>query len=185
MIKPQTGNLLISPPSMTDDRFDQSVLLLTHHKNEHGSFALCVNKPTQFTISEIADELELNGLPHYPLYWGGPVTQSSIWMLHSPEWSGTNTKNINENWSLTSHDSMFYHIADGDAPKYFRFMHGFCSWAPEQLESELKGNPPWTPKSSWLVAEDPGAEWLLECPEETMWEHATELCSSQAVDSWL
>jgi putative transcriptional regulator len=184
MIKPRTGNLLIAPPKMTDPRFDQSVLLLTHHFNG-GSFALCINKPTQFTLEDISVELELERPLYFPLYWGGPVTQSSIWMLHHPDWELENTIRVNENWSLTSNQSMFHHIADGDAPNYFRFMHGFSSWAPGQLEAELKGNPPWTPKSSWLVAEDPGAEWLFECPEENMWEHATELCSSQAVDNWL
>jgi putative transcriptional regulator len=184
MILPNTGNLLIAPPKMSDRRFNQSVILLTHHFNS-GSFGVCMNKPTPYTLSDIATELELDSLPHFPLYWGGPVTQSSIWMLHCPDWSTTNTINVNDQWSLTSHQSMFHHIADGDAPRYFRFMHGYCSWAPGQLQAEVEGNPPWTSKSSWLVAEDPGAEWLLECPEENLWEHATDLCSSQAVKNWL
>jgi putative transcriptional regulator len=184
MIELEPGNFLIAPPNMTDSRFQKSVMLLTHH-TEVGSFALCMNKPTSYTLSDIAKELGLENLPHFPLFWGGPVTQSSIWMVHSPEWNSEGTISINDSWSVTSNHSMFYHIADGDAPRYFRFVHGFASWAPGQLEAELRGNPPWTSKSSWLVTQDPGHEWILECPEENLWEHATELCSSQAVKNWL
>jgi len=184
MVLPNPGQLLIAPPRMTDPRFNQSVLLLTHHF-DGGSFACCINKPTSFTLEDISRELNLDTTLHFPLYWGGPVQLNSIWMLHSPEWRIENTIPINDNWALTSHQAMFWHIADGDTPNYFRFLHGFCSWGPGQLEGELRGTPPWTPQSSWLVTEDPGPDWVLDKPEYELWETATEMCTSQAVDSWL
>lgn len=184
MQTPEVGNILIAPPGMVDERFNHTVLLLTHNV-AGGSFALCLNKLTPYTISDISKELKLDRELKFPLYWGGPVQQSSIWMLHSSDWHSKDTNVINDEWSVTSSEEMFYHIADGDTPNYFRFVHGFCSWGPGQLKSEIAGNPPWTPKSSWLVAENPGVEWLLECPENDLWQHATDLATHQAVDSWL
>jgi len=184
MIRLNVGDLLIAPPHMTDARFSKSVLLLTHH-TEGGSFAVCLNRLTNYTILDISKELELDKELNFPLFWGGPVQQSSIWMLHSPDWANQHTMEINSDWCLTSDQGMFHSIADGDTPHYFRFLHGFCSWAPRQLEKEIEGKPPWSSNSSWLVANNPGIGSMFECPEENLWEYTTDVCQMQAVDSWI
>lgn len=85
---------------------------------------------------------------------------------------------------MTSNEKMFYMLEANNQPLHFRLVFGFCSWAPSQLEAELRGLPPWNPKHSWLVAKNPGPEWLFEQPVENLWDNATTLCSHQAVDSW-
>lgn len=186
MITIESTDLLIAPPTIPDPRFRKTVLMMTH-QHEGGSFALCLNRPSKYVCTDIikeldaVDNLELN----IPLYWGGPVSPSTIWMLHSSEWQmSERTITVTDQWSMTSNEGMFQHLADGDVPRQFRLVFGFCSWAPNQLEAELRGLPPWNPKHSWLVAKNPGAEWLFEQPVENLWENATTLCSHQAVDSW-
>ncbi len=183
---PDSGDLLIAPPGIPDSRFKDSVLLLTHD-HRGGSFALCVNKPTEHVLTDAIQEIE--GLEdvdlRFPLYWGGPINPGTIWMLHSSEWDSEHTVRINDEWSMTSHVSMFYALADGDYPNYFRLSFGYCSWAPGQLKAELRGLPPWNHKHSWLVAKNPGPEWLFEHAVDELWDSATELSSRQAVDSWI
>lgn len=187
MITIEATDLLIAPPTIPDPRFRKTVLMLTH-THDGGSFALCLNRHTNYDCNDILKDLDLGtdlNVP-MPLYWGGPVSPGTVWMLHTSEWQlETNTVEITQEWSMTSHAKMFERLNAGDTPRQFRLMFGFCSWAPNQLEAELQGQPPWNPNHSWLVARNPGAEWIFEQPVENLWENATTLCSHQAVDSWL
>lgn len=186
MVEYKSTDILISPPAIPDPRFRKCVMMLTHD-HEGGSFALCLNRPSRYDCNDILKQMPIGdniNLP-LPLYWGGPVSPSTIWMLHSSEWKlETHTVEINEHWSMTSNEKMFYMLEANNQPLHFRLVFGFCSWAPSQLEAELRGLPPWNPKHSWLVAKNPGPEWLFEQPVENLWDNATTLCSHQAVDSW-
>jgi len=184
MQKPKATDLLIAPPHIPDPRFRKSVLLLTHD-HRGGSFALCVNRPTEHTLQDIVDELGIDTALNFPLYWGGPVNANTVWMLHSTEWSCDHTVEINEEWSMTSNIEMFQDFANGNFPKHFRLMLGYCSWSKNQLQSELEGMAPWNHNNSWLIAENLGPEWLFEQPVELLWDNATTLSSHQAVSSWL
>jgi len=180
----EAGQLLIAPPLMPDPRFSCAVMILCHHSHT-GSFALGINYEAEFTLEDISEELGLPQTLHFPLYEGGPINTGSVWMLHSAEWHITNTLPVNSEWSITSHDSMFHHILDGDTPREFRFCHGYSSWGPGQLEQELKGEYPYSAGSSWIVADDPGPDWLLNQPTEDLWETATLKARTQSVNEWL
>jgi putative transcriptional regulator len=155
------------------------------HDHRAGSFALCVNKETGHTLNEILENTGLETNLNFPIYWGGPVSQQTIWMLHSNEWSIGETVELKNGWSMTSNAGMFKRMVDGDIPKHFRIMFGYCSWAENQLRCEIEGLGPWKKENSWLVAKNLGPEWLFESPVDTLWESATTLSSHQAVDSWL
>ena len=86
MVEVKTGDLLIAPPSMPDPRFNQSVMFITHY-NSRGAYALCMNKPTEHTLNTIVEPLGLKFKIDHPLYWGGPVSLSTVWMLHDSDWS--------------------------------------------------------------------------------------------------
>jgi len=182
----ELGDLLIAPPKMPDLRFKKSVIMLTQ-QHQGGWAGLTINKPTPHTLLDLAREVDLNlpGRMNFPLYWGGPVNTTTVWMLHSSEWSMMETIEINEHWSMTSDEKMFACVADGDYPRHFRFMFGLCAWAPEQLEAELRGSPPWHHSSSWLIARGPSPDWLFEQDPADLWSNSTELCGHQAVNAWL
>lgn len=184
MITPNSTDLLISPPNIPDSRFRNTVLMLTHD-HDGGSFALCVNRETKYTLKDLLEDTEIELNVNFPVYWGGPVGASTVWMLHSSEWSIDNTVEIDEHWSMSSSIEMFRALALGDCPRHFRILFGYCSWAPGQLQCELDGLGPWKKEHSWLVAKNLGPEWLFEQPVETVWDNCTTLSSHQAVDSWL
>lgn len=171
---------------MPDPRFRNSVLMITH-ANETGAFALCVNRPLNFTLNEILQDsnIRVENMPAFPVYWGGPVSSRSLWMIHSSEWRCDSTVDVNEHWAMTSSEEMFHCMADGDCPRQFRIIMGYCGWSPGQLEAELSGQGPWKPQHSWLVAHNLGPDWLFDQDPEDLWASATTLCSHQAVDSWL
>jgi len=169
---------------MTDSRFSKSVLLVTHN-NSAGTFALCLNKPTKHNLKNISQELKLDGELPFQLFWGGPVNSGSIWMMHDKNWECDDTLWVNDKWRVTSNESMFYHMIDGDAPRDLRIVFGFCSWMPGQLEMELNGTPPFSKKSSWVIANNVDPQWVFDKHVDELWEDATNLAGEQAVATWL
>ncbi len=178
------GDLLIAPPTMPDPRFSHSLLLVTAHSAQ-GSHALCVNRPTEHTLKDILDPLDIQLDQNPQLYWGGPVSTQTVWMLHDPDWQIENTLNINGDWSVTSHYKMFDKMAQGDYPERYRIMFGHASWDKGQLAAELEGREPWSHRSSWLVLHRPNPDWLLNSDVESLWTSSCSLCSQQTVDSWM
>ena len=181
---PNPGDLLIAPPMIPDRRFAKAVMLVTTD-TKGSTFALAVNRPTNHTLQDIVTDTGLETNLNFPLYWGGPVNMSTVWMLHSSEWATEATVSINDYWSLTSNIEMFAHLADGDCPEQFRLMLGYAGWAPGQLKAEMRGLPPWNHNHSWLVAESPSPGWLFEQPVEDVWLNSMDLSSHQAIDAWL
>ena len=186
MTSVQATDLLIAPPGIPDARFKDAVLMLTHD-HQRGSFGLCVNKPTRFTLDQVLGDSDIMVInpPALPVYWGGPVSTRSLWMLHSTDWVCSSTTMITSAWAMTSSEEMFHCLAESDAPKYFRIVMGYCSWAPGQLTNELEGMGSWKKNHSWLVAHNLGPEWLFDQDPDDVWANCTTLCSHQAVDSWL
>ena len=184
MTQARSPDLLIAPPAIPDNRFKNTVIMLTHDHGG-GSFALCLNRPTDHTLQDILTDTGIDCDLNFPLYWGGPVSPGTVWMLHSSEWDSEHTIPVSGDWSMTSNLEMFNQLAQGNCPLHFRLTFGYCSWAPNQLQRELDGMAPWKRQHSWLVAHNPGPEWVMEQPVEDMWANATTLCGHQAVDSWL
>ncbi len=178
------GNLIIAPPNMLDFRFQGSVMLLTQHEPDL-SMALCLNKITEHTLSSIIEPINVNLDRDPEIYWGGPVAQNTVWMLHDPKWRLDNTRDIDDNWSVTSHHHMFHMMTAGNWPEKFRIMIGHAGWAPGQLERELQGQEPWDHNHSWLIDSDPNPEWLLDCEPSQMWSMACSFCGQKAVEAWM
>lgn len=179
-------DLLIAPPNMPDPRFRESVLMLTHAQDQ-GHFAICVNRPMNVTLDEILGDSNCSvaGCPRLPVFWGGPVSNNSLWLLHSADWHCQGTTMISSAWAITSNEQMFEQLAQGDLPQYSRMVMGYASWAPGQLSAELDGGGPWRREHSWLVAQNLGPDWLLDQAPEDLWASVITLSSHQAVDSWL
>ena len=176
----ETGSLLVSPPTMPDPRFGQTVLMLTQH-GPRGAFALAINKKTNHDINRATKEMGIVKHLPFEMYWGGPVHPGSIWMLHSKDWSIDQSMHITDEWKITSHEAMFHHLADGDAPRWFRICFGFSSWGTLQLDRELERRD----GGSWLTAEAPDPESLFSLDDSKLWSKATQLAAKEAVNEWL
>jgi putative transcriptional regulator len=169
---------------MQDPRFRKTVNMITFQHDE-GCYGLCLNRPSHYSLQDIVGELGKNIQRDLPLYWGGPVSPQTIWMLHDNDWATEVSIRINRDWSMTSHISMFDRLVDDDYPKQFRIFYGFCSWAENQLEAEIEGYPPYHHDMSWLVWHQPHDRQLLEIDVEDFWAASTEQCGKQTVSNWM
>jgi putative transcriptional regulator len=183
-IKPT--DLLIAPPNIQDPRFQETVLMVISH-NDTGTVALCLNGAADISTEDLAElgQLDNTMAMDHPIHWGGPVARESIWMLHTTEWTSSNTLEISDDVAVSSDLEMLEAVRQGETPYCFRIVNGFASWAPGQLEAELEGYGPHDKRHAWLVAPSGDLETLLDCPIEDLWTLATSLCAQSAVDSWL
>lgn len=147
-----TSSLLIAPPSVTDNFWYKTVIMVTEH-HKRGSIGLILNKPSRTSITDFADRLELYiDLPGF-IYIGGPVNPTSLSIIHSPDWTTKNSMKINKHFSLSSSEEMLPRFAEGDYPRHWRIFSGMCSWLPNQLEKEINGTPPYHHNTSWCLSQ--------------------------------
>lgn len=182
VIKP--GSLLIAPPRMQDPRFRKSVIMVSQSR-DYGHQGFVLNRQTDNSVNQLIEDTGIRLKADIPLYWGGPVSIQNVWMLHDSMWRLPYTIEINDQWSMTSHRSMFEYLDNEHRPNRFRIFYGFAGWGPEQLMSELRGEPPFTHNSSWLTLDDPDPNWIYQRPADDLWTDAVQFCAAKTVSQWL
>jgi putative transcriptional regulator len=144
------GNLLIAPPAVKGNFWHKTVILITEH-HQQGSAGLVLNKRSELSINDFSEQIGINlDVPGY-VYIGGPVSSQSLSLLHSSEWSCSNTLNLNNGFSISSSGEIMPRLSAGDAPRHWRLFLGLCGWAHKQLIHEIQGNPPWRKEHSWCT----------------------------------
>jgi putative transcriptional regulator len=169
--------LLLSMPQLVDPNFHRAVVLMVEH-NDEGSFGLILNKPSEMSVKELLEALELEwtGSERDVVGSGGPVMPTTGWVLHAPcevvgrgsatlaeglERSGT--VSITPDVDLSTSPAKLKLIA-GDPPARIRFLLGYAGWGPGQLAAEMASG-------SWLHA-DVDADLVFDTPPDAMWETA-------------
>lgn len=146
------GNLLIAPPSVKGNFWYKTVIMVTEH-HKQGSIGIVLNKRSELTIADLGIQLnlDLDDIPGY-VYIGGPVSQKSLSIIHSNEWSCSNTMRLNKYFSISSSIDMLPKFERGDLPRHWRMFVGMCGWAHQQLDNEIHGNHPYKHETSWCLA---------------------------------
>jgi len=159
-LKPKKGKLLIAEPSLTGDvSFNRSVVLIAEH-NEEGSVGFILNKPLDYDISDLVNEI----LIPFPVFNGGPVEQDNLYFIHKVPHL------INESVEIS--DGIFWG-GDFDAtialinkgvitPRDIRFFLGYSGWSSLQLDQELDSK-------SWIVVKNLYNSEIIEKSSNSFW----------------
>ena len=146
------GQFLIAMPGMDDERFKKSVVLITSYSDE-GAKGLIINKPTDILSykeiieknSQDIDLDEINFNKDVGVFYGGPVDLERVIILHSNDYSMSETKKIsNTNCSITGSKKILPLLLDSKLPSKSKLFIGCSEWQSGQLESEIKS-------SDWLI----------------------------------
>lgn len=137
-----TSFLLVASQQMEDPRFRQTVILVTRHGNT-GPVGVIINRPQDITLDKI--------FPAYPaakefrLFYGGPAYPKQISYLVRGADAVEGALTISGNIYLAYDSSLLGELLNGKR-RYtgLRVMHGLASWAPGQLEDEIK-------RGGWFV----------------------------------
>ncbi|MDF1614795.1 YqgE/AlgH family protein [Desulfurivibrio dismutans] len=140
------GQFLIATPQMSDPRFMETVIFLCAH-NDEGAMGLIVNQPLKdVQLEDIFRnaEIPLPERPLGPVYLGGPVETSHVFVIYSTDYQLDNQLQVSPSVSLTRDPRLFYDLAGGFGPGNYLVTLGYSGWGPGQLEAELSVD-------GWLV----------------------------------
>jgi putative transcriptional regulator len=169
------GRILIAMPSMSDERFQRSVVYLCAHSSD-GAMGLIVNKPIgAMRMRTLLEQLDLvrggdaitlpAGLADAPVLRGGPVETSRGFVLHSTDYFVDEASlPIDQGVAMTATLDVLRALAAGQGPRSALLALGYAGWGPGQLEHEILAN-------GWLVSA-PDADLLFRCPLDERYDRA-------------
>lgn len=162
-----TGQLLIAMPSMADPRFSHGVIYVCAHSTE-GAMGLVVNRPlVRPDFDQLLRQLEIVPVPparRIRLCEGGPVDNGRGFVLHTSDWTGEGSMDVDGKLALTASLDVLKVIAGGGGPRKGLLALGYAGWGPGQLDDEIRQN-------TWLSA--PADEDLLfDGGHDTKWRRA-------------
>jgi putative transcriptional regulator len=136
------GQLLIASPSMSDPRFQRTVILMVQH-NRQGALGIVINRPVGerplSDLMKMIGEKETGAPGQVRLFAGGPVQLELGFVVHSAEYRQSETVVVDGNVAVTSSREILRDIANNKGPIKSLVAFGYAGWSPGQLEGELKG----------------------------------------------
>jgi putative transcriptional regulator len=134
------GQFLVATPSMEDQRFARTVILMARH-NKDGAFGLIINRPAaERPLSQLLEALGEKGAAvsgTVRLFAGGPVQPELGFVMHSPDYMGPQTLEVDGHVSVTMSLDILRDIGAGKGPQKSLITFGYAGWAPGQLEGEI------------------------------------------------
>ena len=135
---------LIATEKIKDSRFEKTVILMLEH-DEKGAFGIAINKPLgKITLGSLIGKIDdpvINKKKLYdikiPIYWGGPLDNKKILILHSNDYKNETTKKYND-LSISSDLKTLVKIAEKKGPKKSLVILGLSAWNIGQLDGEIE-----------------------------------------------
>ena len=138
-----TGQIIVSMPSLQDERFYKTVIYMCAHSSE-GSMGIIINKKIDYVLfpnllEQLGIDKPINNKKLF-LRYGGPVETGRGFVLHSDDIVRKETLNIHKGVALTSTSEFFEDLVKGHGPKNSILALGYAGWQSGQLENEIMQN---------------------------------------------
>ena len=164
------NNFVVATRGNRDPRFKKTVIVMLDH-DENGALGLVINKPLGKVLlsslinqssNSIIDNNELYNVK-IPIFWGGPLDNDKIIVLHSGDYQNEKTKNYAK-VSINSDIKVLLEIAKKKGPKNNLIILGVSAWSDGQLEGEIgKG---------WWTLSEINTDLIFEKDNEKKWLNA-------------
>ena len=171
----RAGKFLIASPTL-QGFFHQTVIFL-YEDNANGSGGLIINRPSGRFLADLLQQHQIPYPPNMdPIFIGGPTQPMSVMMMHTAEFTSSNTLMIPGGISISSDDLMFDKIVQGSRPNGFRLFGGASGWGPGQLDREMSMN-------SWLIT-DLTATIVWDTKAGEVWQRSVDHVSSNMFNQY-
>lgn len=166
-----TGKLLIAMPSIGDDRFSRSVILVCAHAADY-AMGLVINKPIDdLTLPNLLTQLDIDvadSVEDAFVLDGGPVGADRGFVLHTDDFQCEGaTMDVMDGVCMTATRDVLHAMASTAPPEQFVIALGYSGWGPGQLEMELGAN-------AWIIGA-PDRAILFGDDHVDKWTRALEL----------
>lgn len=167
---------LVAMPGKVGGSLANSVIYMCEH-TEQGALGLVINRPTDLTLGNLLERIELDlsleigPVRNDPVFFGGPVQTDRGFVLHTPKGSYSSSIELGDVALTTSRD-VLQEIAQGQGPGQVLVTLGYAGWGAGQLESEMAQN-------AWLNTRA-SMEILFETPPVDRYDAALALLGIDA-----
>jgi len=167
---------LVAMPGKVGGSLANSVIYMCEH-TEQGALGLVINRPTDLTLGNLLERIELDlsleigPVRNDPVFFGGPVQTDRGFVLHTPKGSYSSSIELGDVALTTSRD-VLQEIAQGQGPGHVLVTLGYAGWGAGQLESEIAQN-------AWLNTRA-SMEILFETPPVDRYDAALGLLGIDA-----
>ncbi len=162
-----TGTLLVAMPTMSDPRFERSVIYVCAHGPD-GAMGLVVNKALgSLTFADLLSQLGVesgSSEDEIQVHFGGPVETGRGFVLHSDEYEQESTMKVAGGIAMTATVDVLKDISEGRGPRRSLLALGYAGWGPEQLDQEIQAN-------GWLTV-TPDEQILFDHDLDNKWQRA-------------
>ena len=165
-----TGQVLISMPSLEDERFFKTVIYICAHSSE-GAMGIIINKKIDYDLyPDLLEQLGIDkpiGNKKIFIRYGGPAESGRGFVLHSDEIMRKETLSIDKGIALTSTSEFFDDLSKGNGPKNSILALGYAGWGPGQIENEILSN-------SWMTL-SADSKFIFDEEVNNKWSNAFNL----------
>jgi putative transcriptional regulator len=163
------GHLLVAANHLRDPNFYRAVVVLLEH-NDEGAMGLVINRPSSIAVDAALSEHVKDAECGSPIFVGGPVENSALFILHSSSEAGVRDQEIVPGVFLTGSQDSFQSVVEESSSEkgngVFRVYCGYAGWGAEQLEAEVR-------RGDWMTLPGEGSIILQEDPYD-IWEACTQ-----------
>ena len=142
---------IVATEKLKDKRFKKTVIVMLDH-DEQGALGVVINKPLgEVTIGSLIKGFDKQTLKKdllnykVPIYWGGPLDNNKILIVHSNDYQNKKTKNYDK-ISISNNYKALIDIAKKKGPSKSLVIIGVSAWTEGQLEGEID-------KGHWNLSE--------------------------------
>lgn len=159
---------LLAMPGKVSGNLANTVIYVCEHTS-HGALGLVVNRPTDLTVGNLLERidldlsLEIGPVQDSPVFFGGPVQTDRGFVLHAPAGEYNSSIPLGE-LALTTSRDVLQEVAEGRGPERMLITLGYAGWGAGQLESEMAQN-------AWLNV-TASTDILFTVPPEDRYEAA-------------
>ena len=161
-----SGQFLLAMPGIGDPRFDKAVIALCVH-DEEGALGIGLGTVLpRLGFHDLLKQLEIEPgeAPDVAIHQGGPVEPQRGFILHTPDWGGTDSVQVGGQWVLSATLDILKAIAAGKGPSRWVAALGYAGWGPGQLDEEMV-------RHGWFVT-PVDDELLYGCDTQNRWSSA-------------
>jgi len=162
-----SGKLLLAMPGMADPRFERAVIAVCMH-DENGAIGIGVgHKRAGISFRGLLRQLEVDPgeAPDCAVHHGGPVEPGRGFVLHSTDWGGQESVQVNaangETFAMTGTVDVLRAIAEGRGPSRWIAALGYAGWGEGQLDEEMT-------RHGWFAARAE-SRILFDTPSDERW----------------
>lgn len=163
-----SGQFLLAMPGVVGGALAGTIIYVCEH-NAEGALGLVVNRPTDITVGDLLQRIELDlsleigPVKDAPVFFGGPVQTDRGFVLHMPAQNYTSSVHLGAMTLTTSRD-VLQDVSQGHGPNRLMISLGYAGWGAGQLESEMASN-------AWLNV-DATQEIIFDTPAESRYQAA-------------